>query len=85
MAAVHLSDGNDDGTTIGQSVTDKVSLYGVTPVIQALGADQAECPAGGTGAAAGGWDTADHRDEAIALINEMRTALINFGIIKGSA
>lgn len=28
-----------------------------------------DAPAGGTGAAAGGWDTAVHRDAAIAAIN----------------
>ncbi|HTL13073.1 MAG TPA: hypothetical protein VL588_11320 [Bdellovibrionota bacterium] len=30
-----------DGYTLGQSVTDKVSLYGVTPVIQPTSASQA--------------------------------------------
>jgi hypothetical protein len=40
----------------------------------------AAAPAGGTGAAAGGWDTAAHRDSAITLINDMRTALINLGL-----
>lgn len=38
-----------------------------------------DAPAGGVGAAAGGWDTAGHRDTAIATINELRadvTALI---------
>lgn len=30
-------------------------------------------PAGGTGAAAGGWDTAGHRDTAIATINALVT------------
>lgn len=35
MAVVRqLSDGNDDGTVMGQSATDKVSFYGVTPVTQ---------------------------------------------------
>ena len=29
-----LSDLNPDGTALGQSASDKVSLYGVTPVIQ---------------------------------------------------
>jgi hypothetical protein len=38
-------------------------------------------PAGGVGAAAGGWDTAAHRDAAITLINNMRTALIANGIM----
>lgn len=48
-------------------------------------AAQAAAPAGGTGDAAGAWDTAQHRDDAIATINAMRTALINAGILKGAA
>lgn len=35
MAIESLSKGNDDGTTLGNSTSDKVSLYGVTPVVQA--------------------------------------------------
>lgn len=34
MALKQLSDGSTDGTVLGQSATDKVSLYGVTPVAQ---------------------------------------------------
>lgn len=34
MAAVQLSNGNDDGTTLGQNTSDKISFYGVTPVDQ---------------------------------------------------
>lgn len=33
-------------------------------------------PAGGTGAAAGGWDTAANRNLAITTINDLRTALL---------
>lgn len=29
-----LSDANGDGTSLGQSATDKVSFYGATPVVQ---------------------------------------------------
>ena len=32
MPARQLSDGNDDGTTLGQSATDKISFYNATPV-----------------------------------------------------
>jgi hypothetical protein len=63
----------------------KFGMNNTVPQGQTSGANQAECPAGGTGAAAGGWDTAAHRDEAILLINEIRAALIANGIIKGSA
>lgn len=37
-------------------------------------------PAGGTGTAAGGWDTAAHRDSAITTLNNLRTGLINLGL-----
>lgn len=34
MTTKQLSDGGSDGTKLGQSATDKVGLYGVTPVAQ---------------------------------------------------
>ena len=60
-------------------------FYGATPVAQRASADQAAAPAGGTGATAGAYDTAAHRDALIALVNEMRTTLVNLGLMKGSA
>lgn len=36
---------------------------------------------GGTGAAAGGWDTAPHRDAVITEIEAIRTALVAAGIM----
>ncbi len=39
----------------------------------ALTTNPSAAPAGGTGAAAGGWDTAVNRDAAIATINALRT------------
>ena len=41
--------------------------------LAALTAEPAAAPAGGTGAAAGGWDTAGNRDSAITTINDTRT------------
>lgn len=41
MATKQLSDGGPDGTKLGQSATDKVSLYGVTPVTQRASSNQA--------------------------------------------
>ena len=34
MAARQLSDGNDAGTILGQSATDKVGFFGTAPVVQ---------------------------------------------------
>lgn len=31
---IQKSDGNDDGSTFGISAADKISFYGVTPVVQ---------------------------------------------------
>lgn len=38
MAVEYVDKGNDDGTCLGQSTTEKISFYGVTPVVQQLGA-----------------------------------------------
>lgn len=35
MSVDQLSKGNDDGTCLGQSASDKISFYGATPVVQA--------------------------------------------------
>jgi len=48
-----------------------------TPVAVATAA-----PAGGTGAAAGAYDTAGNRDTMITLVNAMRTCLIANGLMK---
>ncbi len=58
--------------------------FKITPALTS-GAAQAAAPAGGTGATEGAYDTAAHRDAMIALVNEMRDALITAGIMKGSA
>lgn len=53
----------------------KVGFYGVAPAVRptALTATAAAAPAGGVGAAAGGWDTAANRDASIATINNLKT------------
>jgi hypothetical protein len=68
-----LTLGQDQSATFAGSL----GMFGVTPVAQT--ATAAAAPAGGTGTAAGGWDTAAHRDTAITLMNQMRTALRAIG------
>lgn len=36
-----VSDGTPDGTTVGQSATDKLAFYGATPVVQRAASIQA--------------------------------------------
>jgi len=82
---INIGVGTSTGTKIGLSTSGKLGFFGATPIIQPSGSAQAAAPAGGTGTAAGGWDTAAHRNSAIATINALRQALVDLGIIKGSA
>jgi hypothetical protein len=53
----------------------RIGFYGSTAVVKptALTATVAAAPAGGTGTAAGAWDTSGNRDLAIATINNLKT------------
>lgn len=74
MAANQLSDGNDTGTVLGQSITDKIGFYGLSvPIAQRAGADQAAITAGATTTACN------------TLVIELRAALVALGLIKGAA
>jgi hypothetical protein len=61
-----------DGTVYGQSADDKIAFYGVTAVTQPTSATQAAVTTGATTTAVG------------ALANELRSALVTLGLIKGS-
>lgn len=41
MAVEYLGSGSDDGTILGRSATDKIAMYGVTPVVQRSSSNQA--------------------------------------------
>lgn len=66
------------GTAIGGSIpaattTTNGTVKQAADVTTSTATDPTPAPAGGTGAAAGGWDTAPNRDIAIATINANRT------------
>lgn len=73
-----LSDLNTDGTSLGQSTTDKISLYGVTPIVQRSGAAQA------TSLLSTASSTAIDTATKAAIIEVMNT-LQAIGVWKGSA
>lgn len=90
-----LSDANPDGTSLGQSATDKASVYGVTPVVQPAATAQS---AVATTAITTLATTPTATDIAVAvnslitrvaalvtLGNQVRSDLVTFGAIKGSA
>jgi hypothetical protein len=78
MAVRQLSDGSPDGQSLGQSTTDKVSLYGVAPVAQRAGAAQATSLVGTASS------TAVDTNLKAAVIEIMNT-LAALGAWKGSA
>lgn len=86
MAVEYLDNGNDDGTVLGQSASEKIGFYGVTPIVQRSGAAQA---AVGTTAATTstpwGFSTSTQADGIITLLNELRASDVALGLIKGSA
>ncbi len=45
MAIKQLSDGNPDGTTVGQAAADKISFHGATPIVQQVVAADANVAA----------------------------------------
>lgn len=81
MATRQLSDGNDDGTTLGQSTTDLIAFFGATPVVKQTG-----------GAAYTKTTTTTTTTTALTvditamgvLVNLMRTTLVNLGLMTSS-
>jgi hypothetical protein len=83
------------GTKIGTAVGQKLGFFDKTPVVQPAGANQAALTnsTGGTAdgtlaAVSGSGDDTDINNnftELHTLLNEIRTALVNLGLIKGAA
>lgn len=63
--SIQLSDGNTDGTVVGQSATDKVSFFGATPVVQQTAVSSATATA----------------TSAMTAVNAVITRLRNLGLI----
>lgn len=78
MPIKQLSDGSPDGTSIGQSPADKVSLYGVAPVTQRANAVQATSLLSASSYVTVGSNMA-------AIFTEIANTFTGLGIWKGSA
>jgi hypothetical protein len=82
MPVKHLSDGNPDGTVLGQSASDLISFYNAAPVAQRCGAAQAAV--GTTAPVSGGFGYTEAQAQAIiTLLNEIRATLVATGLMKG--
>lgn len=76
MVVRHVSDGNDDGNTFGQSAADLISLYGATPIAQRASSNQAT-----TNIAV----SASFGASQLAVIQEIMNTLAALGAWKGAA
>jgi len=65
MAVEYLDRGNDDGTSLGQDSSEKISFYGVTPIVR------------GTISASAGTDAGTLATE----LTEIRAYLVSIGLI----
>ncbi len=82
MPVKQLSDGNPDGTVLGQSAFDLISFYNVPPVAQRSGPAQASVAT--TAPAAGAFGFTETQAQAIiTLLNEIRATLVGAGLMKG--
>ena len=73
-----------DGAQIGSGTTEKVGFHGATPSAQRAGSAQAALTVATLSLGGYGWATVTGANEAHALLVEIRAALVEKGIIKGS-
>jgi hypothetical protein len=82
----NINVGSTTGTKIGTATTQKLGLWNATPVIQPASANQAAvATTAATNIAPYGFTTAAQADGIITLLNEIRSALVTIGAIKGAA
>jgi hypothetical protein len=74
----YVGNGNSDGVALGRTISEKVGLYGVTPISQRAGAAQATSLVGTASS------TAVNTDLKAAII-EIQNTLVAIGAWKGSA
>ena len=82
---VDIALGTTTGSKIGTATAQKLAFHNATPVIQRAGAAQAAVDAtGATDSSPFGYSEAQ-ANAIVTLVNELRAALVEKGIIKGAA
>lgn len=79
MSVKNLDDGNDDGWSFGQGTTSLVSVYGVTPVVQAAAITSPGSTAS-TSSSPVGFGSTTQADAIVTAVRSIITALKNIGI-----
>jgi hypothetical protein len=85
MAINYLGNNCPDGMSFGYDTTEKISLYGVTPIAQRSGAAQtAVSTTASTSTTPYGYATSTQATAVVTLVNELRAACVAVGIIAGA-
>ena len=84
----YIGDNNPEGMCFGLSTSEKIAFYGETPVAQQAGSGQtavstASITAAATTAAVSALEA--RLQLTITLANQLRSDLVDLGLIKGSA
>lgn len=82
---VDIALGTTTGTKIGTATAQKLAFHNSTPVIQRAGAAQAAVAADAATAVTPYGYSEAQANAIVALVNEIRAALVEKGIIKGAA
>jgi UDP-N-acetyl-D-mannosaminuronic acid transferase (WecB/TagA/CpsF family) len=75
-----LHDGNPDGVRFGNSASDKVGFYGVTPVVQASTLTSVTTTAATSTTNAYGYTTAAQADAIVTAVNALIVVVENLGL-----
>jgi hypothetical protein len=78
MAAEQVTYNCPDGATMGRATTEKISFYGVTPVVQASAVTAVTTTASTTTTPYG--YTSTQADAIVTAVNAIITALKNIGV-----
>lgn len=82
----NLSFGTSTGSKIGTATNEKLAFHNSTPVIQRASASQtAVVTTAATNVAPYGFSTSAQADAIVTLVNELRAAMVEKGLIKGAA
>lgn len=82
----HFKFGTSNGFRFGSAVGEKIAFHGATPVIQRAGAAQAAVvTTAATQTSPWGFATQAQADAIVTLVNELRAASVEKGLIKGAA
>jgi UDP-N-acetyl-D-mannosaminuronic acid transferase (WecB/TagA/CpsF family) len=82
-----IGSGAPGGTSFCSATSEKLSFYGVTPIVQRSGSAQAAVVttnAVSTTSNIWGFSTSSQANAIIALVNELRAALVAVGLIAGA-